>query len=56
MDRPDIEKYKENLKHCCERHNYTKWCESYGCSDVKELIDYILLLEKLLKEFEEDIE
>jgi len=45
MKRPDIEGNRKYIKDCCERHNFTRFCESWGCSSVKQLIDYIEVLE-----------
>lgn len=46
MKRPDIEGIESYIENCCGRHNFTKWCESFGCKSVLELINYIKYLEK----------
>ena len=56
MTRPEIEDYLKYIDGHCGKTNFEKFCDNWGCETVKDLCEYILLLEKLLKEFEEDIE
>ena len=46
MERPNIEGTKTFIMHeCCGRHDFTKFCEMFGCSNMLELINYIEYLE-----------
>lgn len=45
MKRPDIQMYKEGLKECCGRDEHPGFCETWGCSQIAELINWIEYLE-----------
>ena len=50
MEKPDIEGYKDFIKDCCEIPiNPNKFCESWGCHNTYQLIQYIEHLEKVIK-------
>ena len=47
MKRPDIEELKNYVKNCCGIPPDRKgFCESYGCSSILPLIEYIEFLEQ----------
>ena len=46
MRRPDIEEWKRIVEQdCCGRHDFSRWCESWGCDQVYRLIKYVEYLE-----------
>jgi len=46
MNRPNIEETKDYIKElCCGIPTKVGFCESFGCSDVLPLIEYIEFLE-----------
>uniref|UniRef100_A0A6M3JM64 Uncharacterized protein n=1 Tax=viral metagenome TaxID=1070528 RepID=A0A6M3JM64_9ZZZZ len=46
MKRPDIEKLRDYVRSCCGKMAGKVFCESFDCSTIRNLTDYILYLEK----------
>lgn len=48
MKRPNIDELKNYMEGCCGENIGKRFCDSYGCVNIKELIDYIEFLENIL--------